>query len=122
MLHFGALSLKKDAPVDAKFSKEKYDLVPNCGLGMMVPVLPKALGEERTRDALRIGLQVFAQLKERGVKLPLEGTLPGYVIGLYDPADPLIPHLKAVGFDFDENPEFVKFYPPKQRILAYKKL
>lgn len=120
----GAIQLKPNHQEikEPKFAKDMYDKVYNCGMADFLPVIPRNFPEEHIQDALRMGVDAIKYLAKMAEPLPKgEGTIPGYIIGLFHPTDPLIIHLKAVGFVTDENPGFVEFYN-KQRVMARFKL
>jgi hypothetical protein len=101
-----------------------YKIIENFLFSIWLKVIlgPKGLSEKNIRKALCISISVCQTLREQGMKLPRgENTIPGYVMGLFDPTDPLLGDLKAVGFSIIEDKRFEEFYN-KPRTLAFFKL
>ena len=121
-LDFGAIREKQNPIENPTYSREKYEAVDDCGIGFLLPILPSTLDGEIITNALKIGISAFQKLKENSIRLHKEHTIPGCVIGLFHPDDdPLMPHLRAAGFDILEKEGFKEYYK-KPYSMAYNSL
>jgi hypothetical protein len=103
-----------------KYAKENIVQTQNKGLATLLPILPESLGDEKRVSALKISIDVVRFLKG-STRLPIEGTIPEYLIGLFHPADPVLPLLESAGFTILKKKGFEGFYD-KERVMASLKL
>lgn len=118
-VEFGVTKFVNPEAAD-KYAKENIVQIQNKGLAILLPILPESLGDEKRVSALKIGVDVVRFLKG-STRLPIEGTIPEYLIGLYHPTDPLLPLLESAGFTILKKKGFEGFYD-KERVMAYLKL
>lgn len=118
-LGFGVIRLK-NPEADSKYAQDNIERVDNQGIAVLLPILPQSLGEEKIKEALKIGISVVQFLKKSTI-LPFEGTAPTHLIGLYHPQDPLIPALEAVGFEILAKDGFKEYYS-EPRVMAHLNL
>ncbi|MBT4880268.1 MAG: hypothetical protein HON43_04785 [Alphaproteobacteria bacterium] len=96
-----------------------YNRVGNRGLATILPMLPKSLLEnsDKSEEILNGVVGLVGHLKENEHKLPLEGTEPELLMGIFCHEDPILPAMKKVGFETRRDKVINDFYDKERLVL-----
>lgn len=101
---------------------ENIERIANRGLAQVLPILRDGLSEDIAVGVFNAAYTFAQSMAGEEYTLPIEGTNPHQLIGLFAPEDPLLPFFEKAGFAITMNEGFVEFYPPKQRVMIHKPL
>lgn len=104
------------------FKKDNFERIENRGLAVILPLFNTGLLKEEKISSIEACYKLVCKFtnlaKESGQEkdlLPIEKTLPHYVISLFDPEDGNIDSFQENGFSVDKNEGFGWFYPKGEK-------
>ncbi len=105
------------------FKKDNFERIENRGLAVILPLFNYGLLKEEKISSIEACYKLVCKMtnlaKESGQAkdlLPIEKTLPHYVISLFDSEDDNIDYFQKNGFSVDKNEGFGWFYPKGEKI------